>query len=64
MLQVVALLVLYVLSAIALLVLRPFNSAALGALELAATLAPIAVFAAALSVMDGRGANSSTRCDG
>ena len=55
---------LYVLSAIALLVLRPFNSAALGALELAATLAPIAVFAAALSVMDGRGANSSTRCDG
>ncbi|GAB4818169.1 hypothetical protein N2152v2_005215 [Parachlorella kessleri] len=59
--QVVALLVLYVLSAVALLVLRPFNSAALGALELAATLAPAAVFAATLAVMDGRGADSGTR---
>ncbi len=60
-LQVAALLVLYVLSAAALLAVRPFNSAALGALELVATLAPLASFAGTLAVMGSRGASGSTR---
>ena len=48
-------------SAALLLALRPFNSAALGALELAATLAPLASCACALAVMGSRGATESTR---
>lgn len=57
----VALLVLFAASALLLLALRPFNLAALGALELAGTLAPLASFACALAVMDSRGATESTR---
>jgi hypothetical protein len=59
--QVAALLVLYLLSAAALVAVRPFNSAALGALELAAVLAPLGCFAAALAVMGDAGATNSTR---
>lgn len=58
----VALLLVFAASGAVLVALRPFNSAALGALELVATLAPLTSFACALGVLGSRGASDSTRC--
>lgn len=60
--QVVALLLVFAASGAVLVALRPFNSAALGTLELVATLAPLTSFALALGVLGSRGASDSTRC--
>lgn len=59
--QVAVLLALHVLYTAALLAVRPFISALMGAMELVGTLMPAAALACALAVMGGAGADASHR---